>query len=40
MPVIGQESHQVVMLGGYTAGNSKSLGAKVEGSKPEDKDSL
>ena len=27
--VIGQESHQVVMLGGYTAGNSKSMGSKV-----------
>ena len=46
--VIGEESPRVVMLGGYTpensalatAGNLKSMGSKVEGRTPDDKDSL
>lgn len=46
--MIGEESRRVVMLGGYTpensalttAGNFKLMESKVEGRKPNDKDSL
>ena len=46
--MIGEECHQVVMLGGYTpensalttAGNFKSMGSKVEGRKLNDNYSL
>ena len=46
--MIGEESYRVVMLGGYTPENSalttaenfKSMESKVEGRKPNDKDSL